>query len=653
MEDEPSINHAYQFIQNACKYTGNTQYSFGKLDQIYFNSTLYLVDPQNATALTKNNQTLYSPVDVQSKSFNKQYRAAYAAKRQYDLGTIFGCIMIFYWVFIGFMGTISHFILQKYPELLFRHNPLLTKIRKYFVLPATFKGSHSRPVKIAHKIYLSAPTRGQSLILLGYFIMNTVLLLVEYDIYKANPYLSTSNQILTYLGNRTGIISFTQLPLVIVFAARNNVFIKLTGWSYSTMQVYHRWIARIMMIHVVIHFICFTILAVRGHTLAFKWRDVINWRFGNMAAYSGILMIIMSYNIIRENYYEIFSLFHKLFYVIFMIGIFRHCWDFGWMGWVYASLAIHAMELLVRFYNVVLSGWTNKAHMQLYDGNVFRVSVKYSKRWALRPGQFCYLRILHKNIFWQAHPFSVYQSQDEQDGDLHFAVKAQNGATALIANYLDSQPGKAATLSVMVDGPYGVYAPVEKYDTVFLIAGGMGVTATYSYALHLQNLGKRGQRIVFIWIVQDMSSLEWLGDELFSLTSSNNIEVQIYITRNFDANQYASESDVETSSMLSSAVTDDSREKQPRDSQITLLDPVPSPRISMSQRSIREFGNCLYDKRPDIHSQVTKFLSEYFGNIAIVSCGPARLVDAIRKSIIKNLEEPEGRVDYYEEAFSW
>lgn len=653
MEDEHSINHAYQFIQNTCKYTGHTEYSFGKLDQIYFNSTFYLIDPQNATALTKNNQTLYSPVDVQSESFNTQYRAAYAAKRQYDLGTIFGCIMIFYWVCIGFLGTISHFILQKYPELLFRNSPLLTKIRKYLVLPATFKGSHSRPVKIAHKLYLSAPTRGQSLILLGYFIMNIVLLLVDYDIYKANPYLSTSNQLLRYLGNRTGIISFTQLPLVIVFAARNNIFIKLTGWPYATMQVYHRWVARIMMIHVVIHFICFTILAVRGHTLAFRWQDVINWRFGNMAAYSGILMIIMSFNIIRKNYYEVFSFFHKVFYVIFMIGIFRHCWDFGWMGWVYASLAIHGMELVVRLYNVVLSGWANKAHAQLHDGNVFRVSVKYSKRWALRPGQFCYLRILHKNMFWQAHPFSVYQSQDEENGDLQFAVKAQNGATAVIANYLDSQPNKSATLPVMVEGPYGIHAPVEKYDTVFLIAGGMGVTATYSYASHLQRLAKRGQRVVFIWIVQDMSSLEWFGDELLSLASSNNIELQIYVTRNFDASQPVSESDGENTNILNPVpVAEEGREKKPRDSQLTLFD-LSSPRISMSQRLISEFGNCLFDERPDIHSQVTKFLTEYFGNMAIISCGPPRLVDAVRKSIITNLEEPEGRVDYFEEAFSW
>lgn len=655
MEDEPKINHAYQHIQYYCKYNAKIEYTFGKLDSIYFNATLHSLEVSNATAIMDKKETIYNPVDTESSVFSKQYRAAYAAKRQYDLGTIFGCIMIFYWVCVGVLGTFFNFILEKYPELLFRNSPTLTSIRKHLVLPATFKGSHSRPVKLFMNLYLSAPTRGQSFILLGYFILNIVLVLVDYDVYDANPVMpKTGDQYIKYVGNRTGIIAFTQIPLVILFAARNNVFINWTGWSYDTMQVYHRWVARFMMIHTFIHSACFTALAVIGHTVAYRWEEVINWRFGNMATYSGVIMIVMAINAFRAKYYDVFYFFHKCFYITFMIGIFRHCWDFGWMGWVYASIAVHGLERGARLYNTLISGWKNECYAELFDDNTYRVSVRYSKRWNLAPGQYCYLRILHKNLFWQAHPFSVYQSPDENDKDIKFVIKAQGGATATIANYLASQPNRAANMPCMIEGPYGHRAPVEKYDTVFLIAGGMGISATYSYALHLKKLAKRGQRIVFIWIIQNTTPLEWFGDELMSLMNERNFEVEIYVTRKYEQRTFSgADSDDEMESDSDFTNVELKRTLKTQDSQVTLHSRPSLLKILPAQRIQDQFGHLLFNKRPNINEELTKSLAEGNGNMAIVSCGPSMLVDNIRKSIISNLEETRGRIDYFEEAFSW
>lgn len=657
MEDEPRINRAYQELQCNCKYNAGLDYSFGALDKIYFNATLHLMEAKSATGIMMKKDLIYSPVDTESPEFNKQYRAACAAKLQYDLGTIYGSVMIGYWLCVGIIGTVFNFILKKYPEILFRNSPTLNSLRKHLILPATFKGSHSRPVKLFFKMYLSAPTRGQSLILLGYFILNTVLLVVNYDIYNTNPYLtSSSDQLLRYIGNRTGIMAFTQVPLVILFAARNNIFIEWTGWSYDTMQIYHRWVARVMMTHALIHSICFTALAVIGHSITYRWQEVINWRFGNMATFSGIIMMIMAVNSFRSRFYEVFYFLHKCFYVVFMVGLFRHCWDFGWMGWIYASIAVHALERGVRLYNVILSGWINEAYAESFDDNTFRVSVKYSERWELGPGKFCYLRILHKDLFWQAHPFSVYQSPNEEDKNIHFVIKAQGGATATIANYLASQSSRSATLPVMIEGPYGVHAPVEKYDTVFLLAGGMGVTSTYSYALHLQKLARRGQHIVFLWVIQDATPLEWFGEELLALTGNSNIDLQIYITRKFQVRPFSgSDSDENMEDGLEGdrKVEYDVHYVKSRDSQQTLHGQPYLKKVLPSQQIQDEFGYCLHDKRPNVGDEVTKFLKGTKGNMAIVSCGPPKLVDMIRKSIISNLEESEGRVDYFEEAFSW
>lgn len=666
IEDEPSINHAYQHIQNNCKYNGKVMFSFGKLDDLYYHSRPYIVSPEQATELTKDKGSyLQNPVNTESDEFDIQFRAAYIAKRQYDLGTVFGGIILFYWLVVAIVGVSLNFIAEKYPEILFKNSPTANYIRKSLVLPATFKENHGRPVKLFMNMYMTAPTRGQSLILLGYFLLNVILVCVKYDLYSDNPYVpSVQLQTLKYLGTRTGIMSFTQIPLVILFASRNNIFIKLTGWSYDTMQVYHRWVARVMMIHALIHSVCYTGVGIFGNTVIYRWQEVINWRFGNMATYAGIFMVLMAINAFRARYYDVFYFFHKVFYVFFIVGISRHCWDFGWMGWVWASLSVHLLERGARVYNTILSGLHNEAHAELFDDNTFRVSVKYSKRWALGPGQYCYIRILHKNLFWQAHPFSVYSSPDEEDKNIQFAIKAQNGATKTIADYLSKQPNRSARLPVMIEGPYGHHAPIEKYDTIFLMAGGMGVTATYAYALHLKRLAKRGQKIVFLWIIQNTTPLEWFGEELLSLTGNPNIELQIYITRKFTARTFSGadsdeeieddiDEDLEKGFGVAADYSSNASGLTHTNSQRTLRGRPSLQKMLPSQRFQDQFGYCLYDKRPNIPEEVSKFLNGMNGNMAIVSCGPPILVDAIRKSIVENIEETEGRVDYFEEAFSW
>lgn len=660
VQDEPSINHAYQHIENTCKYTGKVNYNFGQLDEIYYYQRQNLISTDEATSIMKANQTyIHAAVNTETKAFNDNFRAAYAAKLQYDLGTVFGCVLIFYWACVAFIGSSFNYISLKYPELLFKNSPTMNAIRKYLVLPATFKGMHGRPVKLFMKLYIKAPTRGQSIALITYFILNVVLTCVDYGVYKENVYLpDTQTQLVRYMGNRTGIIAFTQIPLVIVLASRNNVFIKLTGWSYDTMQVYHRWVARVMMAHAFIHSVCFTIIAIKGHTVAYRWQEVINWRFGNMATYAGIIMIITAFNAFRARFYDVFYFLHKMFYVVFIIGIARHTYDFGWIGWVWASIAVHAAERFARMYNTVLSGFHNEAYAELFDDDTFRVSVKYSKRWALGPGQYCYIRILHKNLFWQAHPFSVYSSPDEDNQNIQFAIKAQKGATRTIRDYLNAQPDRSARLPVMIEGPYGVHAPVEKYDTVFLIAGGMGVTATYSYALHLKRLARRGQKIVFLWAIQNTAPLEWFGEELLSILGDPRIEVQIYISRKFSARTFSGadsdeESDLEDFDLEKDGVTVTTRELKSSSGSSAEKSSRSLQKMMPSQRVIDQFGYCLYGKRPNIQEEITKFLNGMNGNMAIVSCGPAVLVDAIRNGIVGNLEETEGRVDYFEEAFSW
>lgn len=75
---------------------------------------------------------------------------------------------------------------------------------------------------------------------------------------------SETQQILRYMSDRTGIISFANFPLIWLFGMRNNAAIWLTGWDFGTYNNFHRWIARIATLQAVVHSVGYTVIAFQG-----------------------------------------------------------------------------------------------------------------------------------------------------------------------------------------------------------------------------------------------------------------------------------------------------------------------------------------------------------------------------------------------------
>jgi hypothetical protein len=73
-----------------------------------------------------------------------------------------------------------------------------------------------------------------------------------------------TSQILRYSADRTGIMSFANFPLLIVFAGRNNILICATGWSFATFNVFHRHVARIATLQAVAHSVLYFVIYIRG-----------------------------------------------------------------------------------------------------------------------------------------------------------------------------------------------------------------------------------------------------------------------------------------------------------------------------------------------------------------------------------------------------
>ena len=75
---------------------------------------------------------------------------------------------------------------------------------------------------------------------------------------------AVSAQTWRYLADRTGVIAYANLPLIWMFSGRNNIFIWLTGWHFSTFNLFHKHIARIATLQAIFHSIGYTAFYFTG-----------------------------------------------------------------------------------------------------------------------------------------------------------------------------------------------------------------------------------------------------------------------------------------------------------------------------------------------------------------------------------------------------
>jgi predicted ferric reductase len=100
-------------------------------------------------------------------------------------------------------------------------------------------------------------------------------------------------------------------------------------------------------------------------------------------------------------------------------------------------------------------------------------------------GQFFLLRPLHRDLWWQTHPFSL--SAPPTDGKLRFTVKDRGDASGSLATLRRGAP-------VALEGPYGVCTPhVFDRRRALFIAGGIGIAPVRAV---LETLGPNSEPVV-------------------------------------------------------------------------------------------------------------------------------------------------------------
>lgn len=654
-DKKEDITYGYSYIRDQCYYWGNRTMNLRDLDDIYTQNIKSMISAEDI----KPGEPVLFAVDIPSQLFNKELNMALDAKTHYRLGTIFGCSMIAYWALVLLCASIAHYCRLYFPAKGMRTQKHANRIRKYLTLPALVGDKHHTPYHVLHLFHITAPTRGQAIIIILFVVINIISVTICYDLDDAYPmtFASKGDKIARFLANRTGIIAFTNLPVTVLFACRNNPFIVTTGWPYDTFMLFHRWCARMMVVQSIIHGALLTWAAVQEGILGFKWNHVHNWRGGNIAAYFMIFMIIFAIRAVRQRMYETFLALHRIFFIIVMVCLIVHCSDFGWMGWVWATVGIYLGEHLLRIGRTLYSGGLVDATFSIVSSDAFRIRASGQRSWVIYPGQYAYVRIFDRWLFWQSHPFSVFQAEKGKSmNNLELMIKSQNGATKYLYEYLKTQSNGTANFKILIEGPYGNCSAITTYDSVLVLAGGIGITAMYSYVRAMAATVKAGQRISLMWVLGNEDLLHAFDEELRRLLEfpRENVEIHLCLTQVANPN----EGRVTTWDSSSSRGTP-AHIQNP--SSVELLDTLKES-VEVNEvcaKSVQsddlelDPDHFIHYGRPKIGETVARFIRTSTGSKAILSCGPAPFVDDTRDSIVSHIQESNMRVDYFEEAFSW
>ncbi|KAL2820922.1 ferric reductase like transmembrane component-domain-containing protein [Aspergillus cavernicola] len=375
------------------------------------------------------NQPLDFPVLLSQKHYNRVFRTLDAWAYESWTHYAYGYAGYLYWACILLIGMLNrmlqHFLYLKYDQLSLRtRSRYLPFQRIYHWIQTHFLVSTAMPSRGRQFLWWTFSTRIEAIVTLGFWVLSTVLCSVSYRIFPENIYWpETSTQLIRYMADRTGIVSFANLPLVWLFAGRNNICAWATGWNFATFNIFHRHVAWIATIQAAVHTALYLVLFFQNSN---PWRKLrkqyILW--GTLGMVLMVLILPAAVNWFRHRAYETFLFLHIVFSVGVLIGCFYHTIIFeGQVYWFYLWLPVgiwvfdRSLRIARTIYcNLHVRRRSSKSRIQYtsstatYDkaANLIRLEIlPGSSSLDPRPGQYYFLYQPFRLTGWESHPFTL------------------------------------------------------------------------------------------------------------------------------------------------------------------------------------------------------------------------------------------------------
>ena len=639
--------------------------SFDQFEAAYDNYTSLAKDPSD---IKNFNATVPVTMPVKlNETLVKLYIDAYDQfLGNYDDSLYYGSGVLGYWALVFLIVTVVNWTKIISPGLVKTFTgPVSNTWRKHVTLPAAASKNKTSERPFLKVFDFLVPSRLETLILVGFVAVTIACCSANIRYVQNDPVFATRRlAIIRYVADRTGIVVSVNMPLLILFAGRNNFLQWLTRWDFATFIVFHRWVARVIFILVVIHAACFTTsFCLKGSYAVHMMRTYLIW--GTVATVAGGIIMVQGMLFLRRKWYEMFLIIHIIMAALFIGGAWIHVDELGYVWFYYATVAVWVFDRAVRIGRLVVFGCP-KSEVILLADETLKVIVPKPSYWKSIPGGHAFIHFMRPSCFWQSHPFTFTSSEEEDKIVLYCKVKG--GVTHSLYQYLASHPGRTTQIRVALEGPYGETTAAKRYDSAVFVAGGNGIPGIYSeiHDLALRSKSNIKQSLKLVWVVREYRSLYWFYEEILALKNTK-INTTIYITKpeneahveEFNkripavTNDSASDIDINVEKKFENVSDSDScKEKVTSgdDSSEEVLDKNRINEIVKSELSHVTFK----EGRPSMEEMVLQEIEESNGSVAFVTCGHPVMVDDLRRSVVRNLHKSNGkRVEYFEQLQVW
>jgi NAD(P)H-flavin reductase len=337
--------------------------------------------------------------------------------------------------------------------------------------------------------------------------------------------------------SRLGLWIAVNMSAVLTPVMRNSIWLNLLKISYDHIIHLHRYIAILCLLSVIIKLI--TVIILNDFFYLFIPSNDETGRsplLGTISSLSMLLSGILTIPYIRNNLFELFYYSHRFLAVFTIItGSLHYILTFYY---ILPTLLLYIVDLVMRQIH------THKAiysHFKIAGSEKNDTSCIFIHITLLNPIKVnygSYFFICFKDISsFEYHPLSLVSEYNEH---LIFCAKDRgpNTWTNMLKKHDNSiERNIFMNTDVYLQGPYGhisVDYTKNKYQYIFAIAGGIGITSIISvlqdmnYLYNNKKLNKI-KKIVLIWVVKHYSLVKSFSSLLDTLEPI--FEIYIYISR--------------------------------------------------------------------------------------------------------------------------
>ncbi|RHZ65509.1 ferric reductase family protein [Aspergillus thermomutatus] len=546
-------------------------------------------------------------------------------------------------------------------------------VKAKLIIPATMGSHHQRLFGIA-----TVPTRLETIVVCCYWALNLILGAVSHEATWPNTGFPIPYQLWQKVANRVITLAVFNLPWVWLFAGRNNIFLWLTGWSYTTFSIFHRNVARIIFVEAVVHASCWTVMGHFDGQYFPAWHKLF-WRMGVVAICSFGMIILFSFSPFRKHFYEFFLLAHIAFAVLALVGVFYHTsiWNGRYNPYLWSVVAIWAFDRTVRvlrlcYYNLRLGFSTDMLDSLAtirysQETDVIQLEVTAQRKTlAPSPGEHYFLYRPLRWRGWESHPFTLaaWEPVESPTVTQRTAVEHAQVPRKSQAEYVKDEKSPYSTQARSGPPSTTTLSDIEetwqRRKLVFWVRPCSGWTRSLRDACLKQPHLPLKTKLLIEGPYGHTMPLHTYDNVLFLIGGTGISVATSYLTDHMRRSTINPPRTRTKNIKLLWAVRQAQHVVDTFDGPVgpvfrcdavsTVLYATGDAEISQKAKDLG-----IISRRPNVRDEIFRYVEEACPTerTAVLMCGPAGMADAVRDAIKTVVNNGQKDVEYFEEAYGW